>query len=637
MDAPQVCMLYDSVLNKDLKEQGTVSGLSVSSLKTSSNSPKWTDLYKRKQNLRVSVKSNSNRYRSNVKMTGCKLGNSKLGNKTKEHRQKSFKQQQKEFAEKEKRDMEGMSSAQRFQYLQMGLKEREEFIKNIREEKEKIRKDNENKAKEKYKQEVKIDDACVLVLNMRGKPLMPCSPAKARILLKEGKAKVVERCPFNIQLKYSTGESKQDMDLGFDTGFKHVGFSVTTDKKEVLAGEVMLRTDIPERLDEKSTYRRNRRGRNTRYREARFDNRVKSKPEGWLAPSIQHKLDTYVMMVEKIGKGLPITGITLEVSPFDTQKMQNPEMSGIEYQQGTLKGYEVREYLLEKWGRKCAYCGKQNIPFETEHIIPPSRIGLGGSNRISNLTIACHDCNQKKGNMTATEFGHPEVQALAQKSMKDAAFMNIVRAKLVGILREKFPNYEINSIYGYMTKYWRIKSGIDKSHANDAFVISTIGNKSKLEKINKIIRSKPYQVKQTRRNDRSLQTNRKGYRPSIRRQRYKFKPGDLVVKRTSIQPSIWSDKVNRRNIQVYIVKGVFNYGKSIRLINPIIGEDDININIKEVKLLKYGAGLLFQLPDNKKEKGEKDKVIEKKVKKLSKKEQKIIDMKMQKSIDDAWN
>lgn len=552
-------------------------------------------------------------------------------------KQKSRKQQEKEYYLKLRSDLEGMSPSQRFEYINMSDVEREKFLRKFRGDDKKEKELNDKKDNKKYEEyHAKIikngkEQIYVMVLNMRGQPLMPTSPAKARTLLKSKKAKVVCRCPFVIQLMYVAGENKQPIELALDTGYKHVGFSATTDKRELICGEVVLRTDIPDKLNEKAMYRKGRRNRNTRYREARFDNR--GIPKGWLPPSIQHKLDTYIRLVQKFAKLLPITGITVEISPFDTQKMQNPEISGIEYQQGTLQGYEVREYLLEKWGRKCAYCGNTEVPFEVEHIIPPGRIGLGGSDRVSNLTIACHDCNQKKSNMTAAEFGHPEVQILAQKSMKDAAFMNIVRTKLVDILREEFPNYEINSTYGYVTKYWRIKNEIEKTHSNDAFVISTLRSKEKLENIGGIIRSKKYQVKQIRRNDRSLQTNRKGYKSSIRRQRHKYSPGDLVIKRSSIQTTGWGDKINRRNVDVYTVKGVFNYGKSIRLKNPIVGEDDINMNIKEVKLLKYGSGLLFQLPKNEKLKG----IISDKMINEKKKEKEQDGFTVQRNIEDAWN
>ncbi len=515
-----------------------------------------------------------------------------------------------------KRDTQGMTNSQKFEYLGMSDVEKAKFVASIRPQ-------NIENIKEKDIK-TKPPQPSVYVYNMRGKPLMSTSPRKARLLLKNKKAKVVKRNPFTIQLKYATGENRQPIVLGLDPGYKNVGFSAVTNKRELISGEVILRTDIPERLIEKKMYRVNRRSRNTGYRKPRFENRhIK---EGWLAPSIQHKLDTYIRLVQKFESILPITYINVEISPFDTQKMINPEIKGIEYQQGTLQGYEVREYLLDKWNRKCAYCKKENVPFETEHIIPVSR---GGTNRISNLTIACHKCNQEKGNLTAAEFGHPEIQIMAKKSLKDATFMNVVRSRLVDNIKENFPQYQCNSTYGYTTKHDRIKLGMEKTHMNDAFVIAHSNGSMNFDQI----RSKPYQVKQIRRNDRSLQTNRKGHKPSIKRQRYKYSPGDYVKKKTLSKNMGWDDAIVRDRT-VYTVKGVFNYGEYIRLANPIQGEKDIDIKIDDIKILKYGSGLFFQLI--KEDKGDKTEKKDK-VKKLTKKEQNILDMKGQKSIDDAWS
>lgn len=371
-------------------------------------------------------------------------------------------------------------------------------------------------------------------------------------------------------------------------------------------------------------YRRGRRNRNTRYREPRWENR--GIPKGWLAPSIQHKLDTYVRLITKFDNILPLSSITIETSPFDTQKMQNPEISGIEYQQGELQGYEVKEYLLEKWGRKCAYCKTENVPFEVEHIISSAR---GGTDRVSNLTIACHKCNREKGTMSATEFGHPEVQLLAKKPLKAAAFMNIVRSKLVETIKREFPRYQCNETYGYITKCNRIKMGMEKTHTNDAFVIA--------EGKNQIRSSKPYHVIQIRRNNRSIRISRKGKPPSIKRQRYKYSPGDLVKKKVS---SLWGEPISKNDTAtVYMVKGVSSYGERIRLANPTPGEKDLDVKIKQMKIYKYGSGLRFQLENKDKNNIENDDKKDKKikVKKLNKKEQKIIDMKQQIKIDDAWN
>lgn len=395
----------------------------------------------------------------------------------------------------------------------------------------------------------------VYVLNMRGKPLMPTTPAKAKHLLKKGKAKVVKRTPFTIQLNYATGENKQPVGLGIDSGYSAIGFSVVTKKKELIAGEVAVRTDIPKKQIERRTHRKSRRGK-LWYREARLDNR--KRPEGWLAPSLQHKLDSHTRLISEIKEILPVSYIIVEVASFDTQKLQNPEISGIEYQQGELQGYEVREYLLEKFKRTCAYCEKTDIPLEIEHIIPKSR---GGSDRVSNLTISCHKCNQKKGDKTAEEFGHSEVQEQAKQSLKDVAFMNSVRWKLVEQLN-------CGHTFGYITKHNRIKAGLEKSHTNDAFVISGGINQA---------RAIPYVVKQNRRNNRAIQLNRNGFKRSIRRKRYKFQPNDLV----------------RYNGMCCSVKGVFSYGERIRLFD--YDRNIINTNIKNIELIQYGKGLQLQL------------------------------------------
>ena len=382
----------------------------------------------------------------------------------------------------------------------------------------------------------------VYVLNMRGKPLMPTTQQKANRLLRDEKARVVNITPFTIQLTISTGEAKQPITLGIDSGFKTIGFSAVSSAKELLAGEVQLRTDVSAKLTERRMYRRGRRNK-LWYRKPGWNN---NKPEGWFAPSIKHKLDSHLSLIERIKKLLPISNIIIEVASFDAQKMINPEISGIEYQQGELQGYEIREYLLEKWGRKCAYCGKTDIPLEVEHIIPKSR---GGSNRVVNLTIACNKCNQKKGDKTAIEFGHPEVHKQTKESLKATAFMNNVRWKLVNILGCKWT-------YGYITKHNRIKLGIDKSHGNDAFVIA--GGKEQERVVG-------YSVSQHRRNNRCLQLNRKGFKPSIRRKRYALQPHDLV----------------KYLGQVLLVKGVHSYGKYVLL------ENKKSVKVDIVKLYRY--------------------------------------------------
>jgi hypothetical protein len=153
----------------------------------------------------------------------------------------------------------------------------------------------------------------------------------------------------------------------------------------------------------------------------------------------------------------------MELVRFDTQLMENAEISGVEYQQGTLAGYEIREYLLEKWGRKCAYCGKKDIPLQIEHLVPRFR---GGSNRVSNLTLACEKCNQDKGNRTASEYGFPHLMAQAKASLKDVAGVMTTRWALWRALAATGLSLEVGT--GGRTKWNRTRLGLSKSHWADA-------------------------------------------------------------------------------------------------------------------------------------------------------------------------
>ncbi len=384
---------------------------------------------------------------------------------------------------------------------------------------------------------------------------MPTTQHKGKKLLKEGKAKVFQRCPFTIQLNYATGETRQPIKLGVDIGYTKLGFSAKTDKLELISGMLTLRKDVSKKLDEKRMYRRARRGR-LGYRPSRFNNR--NRPEGWLTPSTQHRHDSHIRLVERLAKLLPISYKKVEVANFDTQKMQHPEITGIAYQQGELQGYEVKEYLLDKWERKCAYCGKTTVPLEVEHIVPKSR---GGTDRVSNLTLSYRTCNQKKGDQTAEEFGYPHIQHKAKQPLKAPACLNIIRWRIVEQLGAEHT-------YGYVTKCQRNKLGLEKSHINDAFVIAEGTNQE---------RCRSYEVIQVRRNNRSLQKNRKGFKPSIRRQRYELQPYDLVKFRN----------------RTYRVKGVHCYGKRVMLQNPK-GKNP-SVSITNVKLVKYRKGLLFTL------------------------------------------
>lgn len=312
----------------------------------------------------------------------------------------------------------------------------------------------------------------VYVLNRNGQPLMPTQRAgKVRRMLRDGKARVIKHCPFTIQLLYDTGDTVQDVSLGIDAGSRHVGISATTDVEELYAGEVELRDDISGNLTVRREFRRARRNRETRYRKARFNNRARSKHKGWLAPSVEAKIGMHIRVISDICSILPVNKITVEVAAFDTQKMQNPEISSVEYQQGTLMGYTIREYLAEKFNHKCCYCGRpqeSGIRFEVEHLTPKIK---GGSNCIANLGWSCHDCNQRKGALTCEEFGHPEVRGKAKVSMKHAAHMSIMRWTLYKRLKVIYGDM-IHLTYGSTTSYRRNEVGLQKTHVTDARCIS---------------------------------------------------------------------------------------------------------------------------------------------------------------------
>lgn len=303
----------------------------------------------------------------------------------------------------------------------------------------------------------------VFVLDTNRKPLSPCHEAVARKLLKQGKAAIFKRYPFTIILNKSVDntDNKQEYRLKIDYGSKHTGLAILQNNNVIWLAQIDHRTDIKKKLDERRMFRRSRRNRKIRYRKPRFLNRRRK--EGWIPPSLESRVNNIKTWVNRLQKLIPLTHISYENVKFDTQLLRNPEISGIEYQQGTLQGYEVREYLLEKFGRKCCYCGKENIPLEIEHIIPKSR---GGTNRIDNLCLACHECNQKKGNMTAEEFGYPDIQKQVKQTLKDTSVVNSTRWKVYDVLCNS--GLEVECGTGALTKMNRIKLGLPKEHYFDA-------------------------------------------------------------------------------------------------------------------------------------------------------------------------
>lgn len=312
----------------------------------------------------------------------------------------------------------------------------------------------------------------VFVLDKRGRALMPCTEKRARLLLERSRARVVRVAPFTIRLvdRLLEDSELQLMRLKLDPGSKVTGVAVTLNgqqgTKAVLLADIVHRTEIKSKLDARRALRRGRRQRKTRYRKPRFLNRRRT--EGWLAPSLEARVNQVMNTTCRMMHWLPIQAVSMELVRFDTQALDNPEIQGVEYQQGELLGYEVREYLLTKFGRTCVYCkGKRgDVHLEVEHIIPRSR---GGSNRVSNLTIACHTCNQEKGNLTAEEYGHPEIGAKAKAPLKDAAFVNATRWRLYHRLQETRQPVECGT--GGRTKMQRTQHELPKEHYYDALCV----------------------------------------------------------------------------------------------------------------------------------------------------------------------
>ncbi|GET40192.1 RNA-guided endonuclease IscB [Microseira wollei] len=311
----------------------------------------------------------------------------------------------------------------------------------------------------------------VFVLDKNLFPLEPCHPARARELLKKGRVKVFKPYPFTIVMQDRTVEESTTHPhrIKIDPGSKVTGFAVVQEEtgRVTCALEVSHRGQvIRDSLLSRAALRRGRRNRKTRYRKPRFLNRTR--PEGWLPPSLESRVSNVLTWVNRLRRLCPVTAISQELVRFDTHALSNPEVSGVEYQRGELFGFEVKEYLLTKWGRKCVYCDAENIPLEIEQILARSK---GGSDRVSNLCLACHDCNQKKGNKSIEQFlkKKPDLlnRILSHKTpLKDAAAVNSTRWELFRRLQSIGLPVETGT--GGRTKFNRQTRGIEKTHWTDA-------------------------------------------------------------------------------------------------------------------------------------------------------------------------
>jgi 5-methylcytosine-specific restriction endonuclease McrA len=360
----------------------------------------------------------------------------------------------------------------------------------------------------------------VYVLDVNGKPLMPTNRyGKVRRLLKNNLAKVVNKCPFTIQLLYETADFTQPINLGIDAGSKYIGISATTKTTVLFEAEVTLRNDIVDLISTRRELRRNRRNRKTRYREPRFLNRVSSKKKGWLAPSIKQKINTHLSIISKIYKMLPINNIIVEVATFDIQKIKNPNIQGKEYQQGEqLDSWNVREYVLFRDNHTCQCCkGKSKDKILNTHHIESRKTGGNAPNNLITLCKTCHG-NYHKGKINLPKN--------IKRGMKfnDATFMGIMRWAFYNQLKLLYPNVLLT--YGYITKHTRITHNLSKTHYVDARCISNNPNAQSMDFY--------YKFKKLRRHNRQIHKavpNKKGVRQQNQAPylMYNFRLFDKVV------------------------------------------------------------------------------------------------------------
>ena len=330
----------------------------------------------------------------------------------------------------------------------------------------------------------------VYVLNKNEQPLMPTSRCgKVKHLLNKGLAKVVKRCPFTIQLLYNSNCYTQPISLGIDAGSKVIGVSATTKTKELYAAEVELRNDIVDLISTKRELRHSRRNRKTRYRKPRFDNR-KNKKDGWLAPSVQHKINTHIKIVDDVCKILPIKKITIEVASFDIQKIKNPDIHGVEYQQGEqLDFWNAREYVLFRDNLICQCCkGKSKDKCLNVHHIESRKVGGDAPNNLITLCETCHK---------AYHQGLINLPKHIKRGMsfRDTTFMGIMRWEFYNQLKAKYGDI-VFMTFGYITKHTRIENNLIKMHCIDTRCISGNANAMPLDYY--------YQQKKVRNHNRSL-------------------------------------------------------------------------------------------------------------------------------------
>ena len=301
----------------------------------------------------------------------------------------------------------------------------------------------------------------VYVQSVDGAPLMPCTEAKARRLLKQHGARRVRNTPFTIRLRSVVDGHVQPVSLGVDPGYRHIGLSATTDSRVLFEAVAECRTDIPKLMEKRLSLRRGRRHRRTRYREQRFDNRVRSKHRGWLAPSVEQRIGYHIHLIGFVCRLLPVSRIVVEEARFDIHRIQNPDVEGVGYQQGPQYGFDnVKEYVRWRDEYRCRKC-RSRMHLEVHHIVQRRD---GGSDRPDNLVTLCHDCHAAlhRGEFTLRK---------PRGGYKAPTFMSVMRIKLVERLKARYGDM-VQTTFGYITRIGRKAAGLPKDHNTDARAIS---------------------------------------------------------------------------------------------------------------------------------------------------------------------
>ena len=412
----------------------------------------------------------------------------------------------------------------------------------------------------------------VYVLNNQGQPLMPTERhGKVRRMLRDGLAHVVRLVPFTIQLDYSSCMEVQEVSLGIDAGSKHIGVSATTEKREVFAMQVEERDDIVKLIADRREARRTRRNRKTRYRAARFDNRRRK--EGWFAPSTENRISAHLRIIKLVRSILPVDKTTIEVAQFDSQKIKDEKIKGVEYQKGEQLGFwNVREYVLVRDGHTCQHCkGKSKDKVLNVHHLESRKTGGDAPNNLITLCETCHKAYHR---------GDIQLKARRGTSLRDAAAMSIMRWEVYNRAKQEFANVHLT--YGYMTKHSRIHNDIEKTHCADALCIS--GN-MKAERLSWF-----YGVRLQRRHNRRL---------------HLYKPAKGGIRRSNIA-SHWIGKSRLQqydyvewNGQKAFISGSQNgrpYLKNFE--DNYIITPKASVNAKTVKFIrrKRGSMIIEQLP-----------------------------------------